>query len=462
MTRHPEPPNNRNHQVTALHVLVWTVTLIASGIIAVVVVLTQIPFYEGLFGDHATPVPGLPALNLVVLTPTALESLAWVCTLMSVLAVVLDKPSGRYERLMWLFSLVAGLTNAVHNIGSGAALTGLILGGFSVAAPLLVHIALRWSREAKDERNRSEFQREALQRAARIAGQVGRAIARAARRLGQIVLHPIRTAKAAWLVTSVPLTWEQSYRVVYLRKQKTVSERLVSQFDLALTDADTSGDRGVHTPIETTTNDLEQGVQHTPEQGVQTNENEGVHEGVQRGVHTPAHPDPAQGVQSLHTPDWAHDLLREIDALCTSSDLGEQGVHDDHEQGVHTPDDPDLHTPVQHTPDTDLHTPDEQDVHTPAHPPATGNVHTPYEGVQHTPTKGGVQTSTTSSETGAVSARDIAAHHYWKLVHTQQDPDNMSQSAIARDLGVNRSAVNRGFKAARSGDYPDPGADSFK
>lgn len=54
----------------------------------------------------------------------------------------------------------------------------------------------------------------------------------------------------------------------------------------------------------------------------------------------------------------------------------------------------------------------------------------------------------------------IAACHYWDCVHNNVDPRRRTRPQIAKELGINVTAVSRGFKWAEDGSVPDPNGEA--
>jgi hypothetical protein len=130
----------------ALLVLAGTTT------IGLVVVGTQIGFYRARMGVQVvdfSPLP-IPAIDLPVFTPLATEGVVWMCTLMAVVLVLLNRPAGIWTRSMWLFAAIAAVVNMYraawleHDL-----LGGIVTGGLSIAGPYTVHLFVVWIKHVR-------------------------------------------------------------------------------------------------------------------------------------------------------------------------------------------------------------------------------------------------------------------------------------------------------------------------
>lgn len=448
--------------------IVWTVTLTASAIVATVIVFTQVPFYKDLFGDSAQPLPELlPWLNLAYLTPISLESLAWVFTTMSVFAVVNDKPSGRYEMLMWGLSSLAATINAWHNITGGQAATGLVLGGFSVAAPMLISYGIRWDRDAQSELSADEFRKAAVVRfwnALRVAQTL---LIVSLRRGGQLLVHPYKSMRAAWIATHLGVTWDQAYRIALLRQYEAVHTVLRAQFERALP-------------------------------AVHKQELHGAQNGAQDDVHASRTPASDEEIEAVHGPIGADEfpactdpLIADLQAAADPGALFDLwGMHSPvHEDGAqretseNTGAHPDRQDSAQGDVHDDVHPPESTDVHGSApgvqegvHGSADDAQHDVHEGAQGEvhdakperargsarPT-GKRAPRTENSASRVVHARaerqeHTAARFSFACARRGIDPSAYTRADIARRIGINTTAVSRGLKWAETGQVEDQGA----
>ncbi|MBA8827874.1 hypothetical protein FHX42_005281 [Saccharopolyspora lacisalsi] len=193
--------------------IVRTVALGASTLLGLVIIALQIPAYRSMLGDAATPLEWAGWLNLAILAPMAVEIVAWVYTVMAVLAVANDRPSGRYTFAMWGFSSLAAVVNATHNMSGGQYLTGAVLGGLSIVAPFIVHSALRWDRDALDERTTDQRHQDVIDRVRRVALAAAGIASRAAVGTTRAVLHPLLTVQAGWVSTKYHLAYSVAFQL---------------------------------------------------------------------------------------------------------------------------------------------------------------------------------------------------------------------------------------------------------
>ena len=134
---------------------VATLVLAGTATIALVVVGTQVGFYRANMGISVvdfTPLPN-PAIDLPVFTPLATEGVVWMCTLMAVVLVLLNRPAGTWVRSMWLFAGIAAFVNCFraawmeHDL-----LGGIVTGGLSIAGPYTVHLFVVWVKHLRTGR----------------------------------------------------------------------------------------------------------------------------------------------------------------------------------------------------------------------------------------------------------------------------------------------------------------------
>lgn len=412
------------------HVALWGVAIPVMLVLAVAVVLTQHGFYEGWFGPEAQPVPEIPALNLAWLTPIALESLSWVFTVMSALAVARDKPSRRYEFWMWAFAALAAAVNAGHNFNKGAIGTALVLGLFSVAGPLVAHLALRWKRDANSELSNAEFRRAALVRLGRIARQVA-----------QLALHPIKSFKAMRLYTAFPITWQQAYLIAHLGRREELTTMFNEQFDQVLT-----------------------APASTPVPGARVGAREGAHDAP---VNTPgqgAHDTDTPSTASTHLdglgdPAWARDLLAAIEQIPTMDEQGKQGAREH-------PDEHPASTPGEHpassareqsasadpsTGDEQASTTDDDTASTDASTPQDASASTRKKTAASTPRAPRNRRSSARNRRAASTRKNTTTSSGTERVieHIRSrglDLDTLNRTQLATDLAVDRNAVLRAVR----------------
>ena len=179
---------------------------------------TQIGFYRTKMRlqvvDFA-PLP-LPALDLAVFTPLATEGVVWMCTLMAIVLVILNRPAGVWTRSMWFFASIAAFVNAFR---AGAVehdlLGGVATGGLSIAGPYTVHLFVVWVRHLRTGRTLNEARVETEVR----WSAIGRVVRTVALLILDHVVHPVTALRtiwvwrtyrgirysAAWFIASAPL-----------------------------------------------------------------------------------------------------------------------------------------------------------------------------------------------------------------------------------------------------------------
>lgn len=122
-------------------------------VIAVVVIGTQIGFYRNEMKVQLVDLSKLgidTPLDLPTFTPIATEGVAWACTLMAVVLVMLNRPSGIWTKSMWFFSGINAAVNAWHALDTDNDLLGAVVkGGLSVAGPFIVHLFILWVRHVR-------------------------------------------------------------------------------------------------------------------------------------------------------------------------------------------------------------------------------------------------------------------------------------------------------------------------
>lgn len=125
---------------TARRIMVAAVALVAT--IDLVIVVTQLDYYRGL--DGLTPTVGGVVMRIYALVPVLGEALSLFFGMLATYAITRD--AGRYRRylrLMWVFASIAAVVNSSHvwhHVNADDRLiTALVLGGLSLAGPLVWH-----------------------------------------------------------------------------------------------------------------------------------------------------------------------------------------------------------------------------------------------------------------------------------------------------------------------------------
>ncbi|MCA1185736.1 DUF2637 domain-containing protein [Saccharopolyspora sp. 6T] len=409
---------------------VWTVALGFASLLAAVVVLTQVGFYRDNLGD-STPIGRLPWLDLAYLTPIAVEGVAQVFTVMTSFAVINNRPSARYERLMWLFSSIAAGTNAWHNIHGGDWLTGVVLGGMSIVGPLIVHMALRWDRDAQADRTAEEIRRAAIERAVR-----------ASRRAAQVSRHPINSWHTISIATNLGCGWDTAYRIALLGQYKTVKGLLREQFEQSLPNASKAE---LDAPSKASDTAIEQDLGaigeslfpacsdpliedlHTLQSPGDMLAVWGLHEARQEGR---ASQESSSDELAQHDRDGLHNKPVQ-DVESKSTELAQQG-----EQGL------------QNKADDGLHEDDEQD----DKPLAASRKQASRKASSKPRNK---PSSKRVVQAKAERQEHVAARYWHERKAAGEDPRSKPGVEIARELGIGASALSRGFRWAEDGFHPD-------
>lgn len=180
------------------------VVLGISLVIAAVVVATQIGFYRSALAVQTVDLSGLGldfALDLPTFTPIASEGVVWACTLMAVVLVLLNRPSGLWTKSMWFFSIIQATVNAWHSFhGEGDVLGAVVKGGLSVAGPFIVHLMILWVQHVRTGKTLSEARADLELR----WQSIGDALLTALGVLADHLTHPVVAARA--------FSWWRLYR----------------------------------------------------------------------------------------------------------------------------------------------------------------------------------------------------------------------------------------------------------
>lgn len=422
--------------------IVWTVALCAATLLGVVIVLTQVGFYRDNLSD-STPVDALPWLNLAFLTPIAVEGVAWVFTVFTAFAVINNRPSGRYERLMWLFSCVNAGVNAWHNMLRGDVLTGIVLGGMSIAGPLIVHMVLRWDREVQADRTAEEIRRAAIDRTVRVA-----------RRTAQVTRHPIYSWRTVSIATNLDCGWNTAYRIALLGQYTTVKGLLREQFEQSLPGANKpaldasrkADDKAIEQDIGES---LFPPCKDPLIEDLQALQNPGdmlavwgLHDAVQEDR---ASQESSNNELAQHDPNGLHDDTVQDDE-CKTNGLAEQDGETLHNKPLQDPEC--KNTGLAQQADDGLHNKPDEAVHDDAvqddEPLATPRKSTPRK-----------PRSKRVVQAKAERQEHVAARYWHDCMKAGENPRRKPGVEIARDLGISPSAVSRGYRWAEEGFDPD-------
>ncbi|GAA2773878.1 DUF2637 domain-containing protein [Saccharopolyspora taberi] len=413
--------------------LVWFVALAAATLLGLVVVLTQVGFYRENLGD-STPVEWLPQLDLAYLTPIAVEGVAWVFTVMVAFAVVNNRPSGRYERLMWLFSSIAAGVNGWHNIHGGDWLTGVVLGGMSIAGPLIVHMTLRWDRDAQQDRTAEQIRRATIERTVR-----------ALRRGAQVGRHPIYSWRAFSIATNLNCPWDSAYRIALTGQYKAVHAVLVQQVARSLPTVRTPELESVHEDDELPVHGTVGADIFPACTDPLVADLHDVHDTRALfaiwGVHDPVHEDRAR--QETSENDRAQDSAPEA-VHDSDEERANDTVHGVHDQDVHGARDA-------------LHDRAPKRAQGSARRRAQDRAPSKSERAQHT-SKGRAREVVHAR----AERQDETAARFWHAARRRGvDISALTRAQVVERIGINNTtAVTRGFAKAESGEFPDPGEQS--
>lgn len=408
------------------------VVLALAVVVGLVVIGTQVAFYESSLRNPSVNLMGF-GLNLALLTPLAVEGLVWALTFMALTLAVFGLTNRFWIRAMWIAASLATVVNAAHAIHEGDLLGGVVTGGLSLALPFTVHAYIMWIKHLASGKTVAEARRDAAQRWLAVFGAVA-----------NHATHPLIAFRAfriwrgmnrasyadAWAIASY------AWRLRLRNKIKKDREKYGSKPE------ETQGSERTQT--------AQEGIRDTEvDQSVQRAEPVHTHDDtVHSNVGVLAHPDDPDGdlhrLAHLHTID---DFFQEF--------------------GLHTPAQGDPAHPCT-PPSTSAHRGVQEGVQ-PVQPEGVQPRDTPVQGVQNKGVQGGVQgvqpkgvqpvqrttrkgaqgVQHTPGPGAPLSAKERAERYWMEVKNANGDPDALSQGDVARDLGIDRSAVNRGFKAAR-------------
>jgi hypothetical protein len=136
--------------------VVSLVVLAVAGVICLVVIGSQIGFYEQNLKVKSISFAalGLDApLHLPTFTPLATEGLVWATTLLALVMVLLGRTATLWTRSMWFFASVAAFVATWHTVTEeGDLFGGILRGSLSLAGPFLVHLTILWARHLRTGR----------------------------------------------------------------------------------------------------------------------------------------------------------------------------------------------------------------------------------------------------------------------------------------------------------------------
>lgn len=400
---------------------VAALVLAGAAVIALVVVGTQVGFYRAAMKVQTvdfTPLP-LPTLDLPVFTPLATEGVVWMCTLMAVVLVILNRSSGLWTRAMWLFSAVAAFVNTFHAVAENHDLLGgVVTGGLSIAGPFVVHLFVIWVRHVRSGQTLTEARIETSIRWATI-GHTATAIGLA---VLDHTVHPITAARTisvwrtyrgitysqAWAIASTPLR---------ARTLKTYGAR----------------------PPKPTKSHPETTVPHTPDHTPEIPVEDRAHGAVlaperaaDEGVTSP----PEDAVSAL-LKDLTDNRQFEATVHAWATDTASRDSH------PQTSGNNRARTPRSQSPDS-----------------VTDGQRTPPTPRAPKTKKGVLRRRSQGVQDGTTKQQKVIAE-YWRRMHAGEpvDGDTVNMTAIARDVVGDKSArstVSKTWSACLAGEHPDP------
>jgi hypothetical protein len=349
-------------------------------------------------------------VDLPVFTPFATEGVVWMCTLMAVVLVILNRPSVLWTQAMWVFAGIQAFVNTFHAIHTNDDLLGgIVTGGLSISGPLVVHLFVIWVQHLRTGRTLSEARVETSIRWAAI----GRAVNAAVLAVLDHTVHPVTALRtiSVWR-TYRGITYSQAWFIASKRLREKTRARLAERPE---PDVQTRLDAPVQHP-----------VQEPPEHPVQ----EGVHGAVLTAVRADDGNDEQEMLDVLlaNLDDDARiwDAIDAQNKKVLSSDLA--SGNDDARTGTARPD-----AQAKNTPSTPVRTPAKKRVRT-------------------------AITKRKARPKTAVPARDRVADEYYRRVHAglPVDADGVNFSDLARDLGTSRTTVSKTFRDCSTGAVTDP------
>lgn len=225
----------------ALIGFVASVVLAVVAVMGVVIIGTQIGYYETAMKVKTVSFAGLgihQQLDLPTFTPIATESVVWACTLMTVVLVLLNRTAGLWTRAMWLFAGIEAFVNTYHAIADdGDFIGGVVKGGLSIAAPLVVHLFVLW---VKHLRSGKTTEQAMIDTAIRWRS-VGRGVLAVLLTVADHVTHP-RIAYGAFMI------WRgggrvtvRDYKTAWYIAAKPWREKIAQRYGFDLGDQGTLG-----------------------------------------------------------------------------------------------------------------------------------------------------------------------------------------------------------------------------
>ncbi|APU20981.1 hypothetical protein UA75_31335 (plasmid) [Actinoalloteichus sp. GBA129-24] len=141
-----------------------TVAILLSGGSSAVDLAAQISYYLSLPLEFRIPVVDL-MIDLAYPIAAVVVGVGWVFGVFAAWCSRRGLPSGKHIARMWLFSGIAAVINTVHGADlSNDLMTGLVLGGVSLLAPITWHSYVTLAREQRAGFDLADLREKAMQR----------------------------------------------------------------------------------------------------------------------------------------------------------------------------------------------------------------------------------------------------------------------------------------------------------
>lgn len=211
---HPDSPRWTPWKIVAAS-LITVLVFAGAATMGLVAISVQTGFFR------AKLPPELQLIDLLLLerpivlaqfAPLALETSAWLLTLMVVVLVVYRRPYGRWHRAMWYLGCSVAVVNAVHTSEMSTVSIGLSFGAMSILAPTLIHLYVLFMTQLAAGRTvvqALDDTRNGVVEALRVAGRVALAVLRV---VVGVVLHPGRSIAWISMWSVPPATYAQQLR----------------------------------------------------------------------------------------------------------------------------------------------------------------------------------------------------------------------------------------------------------
>jgi hypothetical protein len=390
--------------------LVAAVVLTAAAVIALVVVGTQVGFYRAVMHTQAVGF-GPVILDLPVFTPLATEAVVWVCTLMAIVLVILDRPAALWTRSMWFFASIAAFVNAFHAVHiNHDLLGGIVTGGLSIAGPFVVHLFVAWVNHLRTGRTLGEAR---IDTAIRWAS-IGRALRAVVLTVLDHLVHPVTALRTIWVWRALRgASYDRAWWVAAL----PLRERLASRY--APRPAEDRAPATVPPVRPDALTEIEPPVDERAHGGVLT---------AVRADDLGGRDEVAAFVAALNDESLFANAMRQVsqDVRAQDATSGNGRVRDTAARGANTGSDT-----VRTRPVSDPHKPS------------------------------GKRSARRSNAAGTGSARDRVTAEYYRRLHAGEttDPAIVDFAELARQMHTHRTTVSRTWRECFAGKRTDPTTD---